>query len=99
MGPAAPKTPNTRGGGHGFREEQRGPKEKGRKRAFPEIDRDREVEGAGKRETRLKETEMGIGRGQVETERIKKGDKNQETERDGGERDPAERDNDREIGR
>lgn len=70
MGPAAPKTPNTRGGGHGFREEQRGPKEKGRKRAFPEIDRDREVEGAGKRETRLKETEMGIGRGQVETERI-----------------------------
>lgn len=39
LGPATPTTLNTRGGGHGFREVQGGHKEKGRKIAFPEIDR------------------------------------------------------------
>lgn len=54
-GPCCPTTPNTRGGGHGFREVQGGHKEKGRKIAFLGIDRD--VARAG--ET-AKETEMGI---------------------------------------
>ena len=93
----SPKAPNARGGGYGFREVQGGHKEKDRKTAFSEVDR--EVKRAGETETRPKETETDIHRGQVETEQINEGE-DQETERDGGERDPTERerDNDREIG-
>lgn len=69
---------------------QGGHEEKVRKIAFSEIHR--EVKRAGEAGTGPRETETDIDRAQVETEQIKEGDKDQETERNGG-----ERENDREM--
>lgn len=61
---------------------QGGHEEKVRKIAFSEIHR--EVKRAGEAGTGPRETETDIDRAQVETEQIKEGDKDQETERNGG---------------
>ena len=63
---------------------QGGHEEKVRKIAFSEIHR--EVKRAGETGTGSREAETDIDRAQVETEQIKEGDKDQETERNGGER-------------
>lgn len=79
----------TKGGGHGFREAPVGHEEKVRKIAFSEIHRVGKKSRTG---TGPRETDMDIDRAQAETEQIKEGDKDQETERNGG-----ETENDREM--